>query len=162
MNNFFAKDWTGAPFVLFGPAHLIGLLVVVLFAALLIILGRRANDKGKHKLRIILAVVLLITETSWHLWNYFTGQWTIQTMLPFHLCSALVWLSIYMLLDQEHRNLRICLSAGHRWCSASTPHPGCGYIWFPAFPVFSGINLTRSDHHRCSLYDVSGRFQTNA
>ncbi len=33
MNNFFAKDWTGAPFVLFGPAHLTGLLVVVLLAA---------------------------------------------------------------------------------------------------------------------------------
>lgn len=136
MNDLFAKDWTGAPFELFGPAHLIGLLLVVLLATLTIILGRRATDKGKQTLRIILAGVLLVTETSWHLWNYFTGQWTLQTMLPFHLCSALVWLSIFMLLTKNAVIYEFAYLLGIAGALQALLTPDAGLYGFPHYRFF--------------------------
>ena len=58
--NIFTKDWTGAPFELFGPAHLIGLAVVAFLAILIIVLGRRSTEKGKRTLRFVLAGILLV------------------------------------------------------------------------------------------------------
>lgn len=134
--NIFAKDWTGAPFELFGTAHLIGLGVVVLLAALIIILGRRADDKGKRTLRYVLAGILLLVETSWHLWNYFTGQWTIQTMLPFHLCSALVWLSIYMILTRNKLIYEFAYLLGIAGALQALLTPDAGLYGFPHFRFF--------------------------
>ena len=37
MNDFFAKDYRGAPFVLFGAAHLIALGVVLLITILIVL-----------------------------------------------------------------------------------------------------------------------------
>ena len=127
--SIFSKDWTGAPFELFGPAHLVGLGVVVLLATLIILLGRRSKDKGQRTLRIILAGILLIAETSWHLWNYFTGQWTIQEMLPFHLCSTLVWLSIYMLLTRNTLIYEFAYLLGIAGALQALLTPD---IWFPS------------------------------
>ena len=137
--NIFAKDWIGAPFELFGPAHLIGLAVVICLATLFIILGRHADDKGKHRLRIILAGILLIAETSWHLWNYLTRQWSIQTMLPFHLCSALVWLSIYMLLTESRTIYEFAYLLGIAGALQALLTPDAGIYGFPHFRFFQSL-----------------------
>ncbi len=139
MNNIFAKDWTGAPFELFGPAHLIGLGMVALLAILVITLGRLATAKGKRTLRFILAGVLLAAETSWHLWNYFTGQWTIQTMIPLHLCSALVWLSIYMLLTKNILIYEFAYLLGIAGALQALLTPDVGIYGFPHFRFFQSL-----------------------
>lgn len=90
MTQFFAKDWSGAPFIFFGAAHIVALLVVVLLNVFLIWRHKNAPEKARHTVAYVMAGVLWANELSWHLWNAFTGQWTIQTMLPLHLCSLLV------------------------------------------------------------------------
>jgi hypothetical integral membrane protein (TIGR02206 family) len=137
--NVFARDWTGAPFVLFGPAHLIGLGVVALLAVVFIVIGRHSNNRGRHMLRNILAGILLIAETSWHLWNYFTGQWTIQEMLPFHLCSALVWLSIYMLLTKNIWIYEFSYLLGIAGALQALLTPDAGIYGFPHFRFFQTL-----------------------
>ena len=137
--NIFSKDWTGSPFELFGPAHLVGLGVVVLLATLIILLGRRSKDKGQRTLRVILAGILLIAETSWHLWNYFTGQWTIQEMLPFHLCSTLVWLSIYMLLTRNTFIYEFAYLLGIAGALQALLTPDAGIYGFPHFRYFQTL-----------------------
>lgn len=92
MAQFFAKDWTGAPFVMFGPPHIVA-LILVLLANLSLVRLRRLSQSARTRFRYALATLLIVNETAWHWWNFSTGQWTLQTMLPLHLCSALVWVS---------------------------------------------------------------------
>ena len=134
--DIFAKDWTGEPFGLFGPPHLIGLGLIVIFIILIIRVGRQSTIKEKRTIRIILAGVLLVTEISWHLWNYFTGQWTIQTMLPLHLCSILVWLSIFMLLTKHAIVYEFAYLLGIAGALQALLTPDAGIYGFPHFRFF--------------------------
>lgn len=134
--DIFAKDWTGEPFNLFGTAHLYGLVSIIIYIILIIRLGRHSTEKGKQTIRIILAGILLITEISWHLWNYFTGQWTIQTMLPLHLCSILVWLSIYMLLAKNSTIYEFAYLLGIAGALQALLTPDAGIYGFPHFRFF--------------------------
>jgi hypothetical integral membrane protein (TIGR02206 family) len=124
---------------MFDSTHLIGLGIVALSAVLIIILGRRSNQVGKRNLRMVLASVLLTAETSWHLWNYLTGQWTIQEMLPFHLCSALVWLSIYMLLTKNALIYEFAYLLGIAGALQALLTPDVGIYGFPHFRFFQTL-----------------------
>jgi hypothetical integral membrane protein (TIGR02206 family) len=137
--NIFSKNWSGAPFELFGTAHLVGLGVVGLLAVFIITLGRHTTDEGKRALRFILAGILLAAETSWHLWNYFTGQWSVQTMLPFHLCSALVWLSILMLLTKNLLIYEFAYLLGIAGALQALLTPDAGIYGFPHYRFFQTL-----------------------
>ena len=138
MDQFFTKDWTGAPFVLFGPPHVIALIMVVL-ANLSVILLRHISPRGRRIFRYTLAAVLLANETAWHLWNYFTGQWTPQTMLPLHLCSVMVWLSAYMLIMENYRLYEFVYFMGIGAATQALLTPDAGRYGFPHFRAFQTV-----------------------
>ncbi|MEZ4638498.1 MAG: hypothetical protein R2856_26675 [Caldilineaceae bacterium] len=46
-------------------------------------------------------VALLFTNRRAGMWHWVNGQWTVQTMLPLHLCSVLVYGSAPMLVNQN-------------------------------------------------------------
>ncbi|HET9589772.1 MAG TPA: hypothetical protein VFO91_13380, partial [Anaerolineales bacterium] len=102
MDPFFAADYTGPAFEFLSAAHL-GALAFLVLLNLFMIRYRHADDKTKSRNRWLLAWTLLVNEIAWHYWNYTVGRWTIQTMLPLHLCSILVWLGALMLLTRSHR-----------------------------------------------------------
>jgi len=89
---------TCTPFVLFGAQHLAALAVIVFVNVFLVIFGRKAGELGRRRIRLTIGWILIVNEFGWHLWNLLTGQWTLGTMLPLHLCSALVWLEGFMLI----------------------------------------------------------------
>jgi hypothetical protein len=68
MSQYFAFDYTGNPFILFGSWHLAALLAI-----LLINFGvpafRRASEKTRTIVRWSMASVLWLDEASWHPWN---------------------------------------------------------------------------------------------
>lgn len=135
MEQFFTKDYTGAPFVLFGAAHLAA-LGVVLLANLLTPSLKRASPSAKDAFRYGLAAILIINETLWHIWNAATGQWTIQTMLPLHLCSVLVWLSAYMLLTRNYRVFEVIYFLGIGGATQALLTPDAGIYGFPHLRFF--------------------------
>src|SRR5690349_16607142 len=98
--QYFARDYHGTPFVLFGTVHIITLVVVALF-----ILGltrfKGAPEATLRKVRWTLAVALWLSEIVWQLWTIAIGTWSIQTMLPLHLCSVLIWLSSFALISRN-------------------------------------------------------------
>lgn len=136
MGGFFAKDWTGPAFVMFDTAHIIGLAIVVLFIFAVAFFGKRASPDGRRAIRYGLAAMLIVVEMSWHLWNLFTGQWTIQTMLPFHLCSALVWLSAYMLITKSYAIYEFAYLIGIAGALQALLTPDAGIYGFPHFRFF--------------------------
>ena len=101
MEQFFAGDYTGGSFIFLGSAHLAALGCIAL---LNIYLLRFKNnpESARKKVRYILAGILWANEFAWHYWNYSVGKWTIQTMLPLHLCSVLVWTGALMLVTKNY------------------------------------------------------------
>jgi len=101
ITQYFARDYHGAPFVLFGTVHIVTLIVVALF-----ILGltrfKGASEQTLRKVRWTLAIALWLNEIAWHIWNIAVGMWTIQTMLPLQLCSVLVWLTGFTLVSRNY------------------------------------------------------------
>ena len=136
MSEFFSLNYSGAPFVLFGPAHLAGLAVVIVLNLAIVHYRRRFSPGQRRTLRYVLAAVLLINESLWHVWNWTTGQWTIQTMLPLHLCSLLVFLSAYLLVSGSYSIYEFVYFLGIAGASQALLTPDAGIYGFPHFRFF--------------------------
>lgn len=135
MEQFFAADYKGPAFELFGTAH-IGALLVVVVLNLFLIRYRNSTDLTKGTLRWIMALVLLANEIGWHYWTYSVGRWTIQTMLPLHLCSLLVWLGAFMLMTKNYRVYEFMYFMGIGGAIQALATPGLGIYGFPHFLFF--------------------------
>lgn len=136
MDQFFSFDFTGGPFQLFSTQHLIALGVIVLLNLLLVIRRKSISETAGRKLRYAMAVVLVANELAWHVWNLVTGQWTVQTMLPLHLCSILVWLSAYMLVTRNYRIYEFAYLIGIAGALQALLTPDLGIYSFPHFRYF--------------------------
>jgi hypothetical integral membrane protein (TIGR02206 family) len=91
MENYFARDYHGAPFDLFGPAHLASLVLVIATCLLIVRFRCSFSPSSRHFMRWGLLAVIYLSEISWHIWKLYIGDWTIQGMLPLWLCSLTVW-----------------------------------------------------------------------
>jgi hypothetical integral membrane protein (TIGR02206 family) len=91
MENYFARDYHGQPFELFGPPHLISLVLVAAACLLVFSFRRSFNPAARRAIRWTLLAVIYLCEISWHIWKLSTGDWNIQVMLPLWLCSLTVW-----------------------------------------------------------------------
>jgi len=136
MEQFFTKDYTGEPFILFNTPHLVGLGIVLLVVLSMFLVKRSQSPRLRNAVRCSLAGTLLVVEISWHLWNYFTGQWTLDKMLPLHLCSIMVWLSIYMLLTKNYSIFEFAYLLGIAGALQALLTPDAGRYGFPHFRFF--------------------------
>jgi len=135
MTDFFAANYQGPPFELFGTAHFAALGALVLLNLLL--LGfKNAGDGTKTAVRWLLALILLVNEIAWHYWNYQTGKWTIQTMLPLQLCSVLVWAGALMLVSKNYRIYEFMYFMGIAGVIQALATPDLGIYGFPHFRFF--------------------------
>lgn len=136
MSFYFAKDYAGLPFELFGTAHLIGIGIFLLFVAWLVFLHRRQNTKLNDIFRISLAILLIAQEISYHAWRFYTGEWSIKIMLPFHLCSVFVWLGAYMLLTKNRYIYDFAYFVGIAGALQAFLTPDIGDYGFPHYRFF--------------------------
>jgi hypothetical integral membrane protein (TIGR02206 family) len=135
MDQFFAADYSGPAFELWSTAHLAALGFLVLLN-LFLRRYRFADDNIKGAIRWLLALILLLNEVAWHYWNYAVGRWTIQTMLPLHLCSLLVWTGALMLLTKNYRIYEFMYFMGIGGAIQALATPGIGNYGFPHFFFF--------------------------
>ncbi len=138
MEQYFSYDYHGEPFILFGPAHLTALLLLLLLNIGLFRF-KRASEKIRKRLRLTLAVVLLIDESLWHIWNVYYGAWSIQTMLPLHLCSLLIWLSPIMLITRNYTLYEFVYFLGIGGAFQYLITPDLGIYGFPHARFFQAI-----------------------
>lgn len=101
MGKYFGGEGLGDGFVLFGTGHLValGLLIAAMFW--MVRTFADADDATRQRARLTIAALLWGQEISYHLWRFSIGEWTPVTMLPFHLCSAAVWLGGFALLTNS-------------------------------------------------------------
>ncbi len=136
MGEYFAKDYQGGEFILFSPPHLAALAVILVINLLVIFFGKRLSARNRQIARYTLAGILVVNETAWHVWNIVNGQWTIQTMLPLHLCSALVWAGAYMLVTRSYTIYEYCYFMGIAGAFQALLTPDAGIYGFPHFRAF--------------------------
>ena len=135
MTEFFTGDYTGPAFEFLGVAHL-GALAFLILLNLYLIRFRYASDTTKGAIRWFLALILFVNEIAWHYWNYVTGRWTIQTMLPLHLCSLLVWTGALMLVSKNYRIYEFMYFMGIAGAIQALATPDLGIYGFPHFRFF--------------------------
>lgn len=135
MIDFFAESFQGRPFEYFGTLHLAALGFFVLLNLFLLHL-RNASDGTKSAIRWLLALLLVGNEIAWHYWHYIYGKWTVQTMLPLHLCSLLVWTGAFMLVTKNYRVYEFMYFMGIGGAIQALATPGLGIYNFPHFVFF--------------------------
>lgn len=137
--DYFALNYQGTPFELFGTAHLVALGVV--FSALLAlgVWGRRVDGRWRTAFRIGLAAILLVNEAGWHYWHLSHNVWTVQTMLPLHLCNLLVFGSAAMLLTRNKTLYEFAYFLGIGASSQALFTPGLGRFGFPHYLFFQAM-----------------------
>lgn len=135
MSQFFAGNYTGPAFQLFGAAHIAALAFLVALNIYLIRF-KTAGADTKRTIRWTLAIILWTAETLWHIWNIAVGKWNIQNLLPLNLCSALIWLSGFMLIFKNQRIYEFAYFLGIGGAMQYLLTPDLGIYGFPHFRYF--------------------------
>lgn len=135
MNNFFGKEFSGESFVFLGMHHQIALAVLLILAAAMF-LWQNPGEREKKMLRYGMAAVLLFNEATWHLWNGVNGIWSVQTMLPLHVCSVLVFLGAVMLITKNYTIYELMYFLGIGGAIQAYLTPDLGIYGFPHVRFF--------------------------
>lgn len=135
---YFAKDFQGEPFILFNTPHTV-FLATILGIIILMFIFKKKILAAQGFFRYLLAIILIVNELAWHVWNAVTGQWTIQTMLPFHLCSVLVWLCAFMLITKKYVIYEFAYFLGIGGGLQALLTPDAGIYGYPHFRFFQTL-----------------------
>jgi len=136
METFFGKDFPDGPFVLFSSQHLIAIVAIILIGIFIILSQKKASSEQRQKVRWLMAIILVVNESTWHLWNLSIGEWSIQTMLPLHLCSVLVWLCAYRLITKNKTIYEFAYLIGIAGALQAILTPDLGQYAFPHYRYF--------------------------
>ncbi|MBD3307668.1 TIGR02206 family membrane protein [candidate division KSB3 bacterium] len=144
MRAFFAKEYSGPPFQLFAPSHLVVLGIIALVNFSFFYVRLYPIGSCSQYCRYGLASALLLNELAYHFWRWKTGQWTLQKMLPLHLCAILVYLSAFVLITQHDLAYQFLyfLGIGGAAQALLTPEvDGYGFRHFRVFQTFISHGL---------------------
>ncbi|MBC7876973.1 MAG: TIGR02206 family membrane protein [Anaerolineales bacterium] len=136
MGQFFAKDYTGGAFELYGAGHITALVIITFICLSLLYFRKVWGEKEKKFFRYFLAIVLVIDELSWHAWAAYWGLWNIRFMLPLHLCSICLWLSVYMLFTRNYTIYELVYFLGIGGATQALLTPDASQYGFPHFRAF--------------------------
>lgn len=139
MQRYFAADYDGAPFKLFGAPHLVSLGVILAINVMLIVVGSRLPIHWHAPIRIGLGTLLVAQELTMHIWRIWTGTWTYREHLPFHLCSLAVWLGAVMLFTKSYRIYDFAYLLGLSGALQALLTPDAGPYGFPHFRFFQAL-----------------------
>ncbi len=139
MQQYFAYNYDGGAFQLFGTGHLVYLAVVTAAISFLIWGWRDPDNEAKRRARLLIAWVMLANEVAWHAWNIATGAWSIRENLPLHLCGISIWSTIYMLFTRDYRIYPVIFFVGIVGATQAIITPSAGEYGLPHFRAFQTL-----------------------
>ena len=136
MERYFALVYDGTPFQLFGTEHLIALAIIMLCCLSYLYFRTIWGEKERKIVRWAFAIAIVVNETALHIWSAYWGIWNIQTMLPLHMCSVIIWASAYMLVTKNYTiyELVYFVGLGGAMQAVLTPADAAAYN-FPHFRI---------------------------
>jgi hypothetical integral membrane protein (TIGR02206 family) len=87
----------------------------------------------RRPVRVVLAWWLIAWEVSKYAWFFGNGLGSIRTMLPLHLCSISLWLSVIMLLTGNYRAYEFAFFLGLGGATQGLITPEIGRYGLPHF-----------------------------
>ena len=139
MQRYFAYDYDGPAFELFGTGHLVYLGMLAATIVFLIWGWQAPDDKSRDRVRLFIATVMLLNEIAWHGWNVATGEWNLRVNLPLHLCGISIWSTIYMLYTRDYRLYQIIFFVGLGGAAQAVITPSAGEYGLPHFRAFQTL-----------------------
>jgi hypothetical integral membrane protein (TIGR02206 family) len=136
MTEYFDKFYSGAPFELFGRAHLTALGIIVIVCLSFIYFRKVWGEREQKIFRYTVATLLVGNELGLHAWIAYWGLWNVQTMLPLHMCSVFVWLTAYMLYTRNYRIYELAYFLGIGGAMQALLTPDAGPYGFPHYRAF--------------------------
>jgi len=133
MQKYFDYNYEGPAFDVFGPGHLLALSIIMGIIVFLVWGWRNPGEEAKRRARFVLGGIILIVESSWHVWNLANDTWNVQRHLPLHTCSMGVWLSIVMLTTRSYRLYEILYFVGIAGATQALLTPTLGIYGLPHF-----------------------------
>jgi len=133
MQKYFDYNYDGPAFDAFGPGHLLALSIITAVIIYLIWGWHHPGEDAKRRARFALAGVVLIVESSWHVWNLANNTWDMQRHLPLHTCSMGIWLSILMLVTRNYRLYEVLYFIGIAGATQALLTPTLGAYGLPHF-----------------------------
>jgi len=103
ISDFFARDYTGGAFILFGRDHLISLALILVICLAIYKFRNYWTEPKKSATRVGLLTLIYLCEASWQIWMWAIGSWTIQGMLPLWLCSVTSWTMPLLLIYRSRK-----------------------------------------------------------
>ena len=117
-------------------SHLLIAIWVILFGWVVIRMGIKADEERREHIRMFLIVLFVIWEIEWQAWHILTDTWTLQNNLPFHMCSIMIWFSIYGLWKRKRWTFTLMYFFGIAGAIQAIITPDAVY----AFPHFRFLN----------------------
>jgi hypothetical integral membrane protein (TIGR02206 family) len=102
-DDFFGLEYSGPPFTLFSPQHLVPLAAIAAICVLIAVATPRLSAGGRARLRWGLAAFCVANWLGWDVWQRANGIWSAQFSLPLHLCTFSVPFAAVMLATGRYR-----------------------------------------------------------
>lgn len=133
MEKYFQANSTD-PFVLFSMTHLLTLLTIFSIIVFIYVFRNQLRENALNRYtRMIMAIILILSEFSLHIWLWEIGDWTVQYSLPFHLSSISVILSAALLLTKNYSLFEFTYFAGIGSAIQAIITPDLSAYTFPHF-----------------------------
>lgn len=139
MGEYFAKDYTGAPFQFFGTAHLVTLGLIVLLNLIFTVVWRNPGEKSRRVVRYTMAILLWANEIGLHTWHIVNGTWSELNMLPLHVCAVLSWLTPVLLITGNYTIYELSYFLGIGGAMQALLTPDVGIYGFPHYRYFQAF-----------------------
>ena len=105
MSGFF--DYTHNPlnqFESFSINHIIPLLLIIIGVAMIYILRDKLSlSKYEKTLRYTIAIIAILFEIAFQVWQMYHGKWNFADSLPLHLCRLTNYLGIIAMIARSSK-----------------------------------------------------------
>lgn len=125
-------------FELFGKAHLVTALVMILFFSVMTIIAKRSTWFAAS-FRKYLLVSLVLQEIFYRMWVGFYQGFYPKDFFSLHISSVSVWLSIYLLISYRQKVFDVMYFWGLLAVPMAVITPGLVRYGFPHFRFFHNL-----------------------
>lgn len=139
MGRYFDYNYTGAAFELFGPAHLWTVVGLAVVFVVYLRAGKGAAEVGRTRLRVGLAVFLVVLDLISHLFWGLNGVWTAESLLPLHMCSAMTYVMAYAFLTESRRLYPLVYFLGIAGAIQAIITPDAAEFGYPHFRFWDAM-----------------------
>ena len=87
-------------------------IITIFLITLIILVASSISNPQKQKVTLTLAVLFIFEFVFMDLYHLYAGIWSLQDSLPFHLCSLMWFMSIYLFLSRKQWVFEMLLFIG--------------------------------------------------